>query len=339
MELYTIFSMLAMAMHYVLIVDLSVFSTKLSAFLLVITNVLAEVARFMIALTTLLVTFASAIACLKRQNAEYKDLPTSLVSLAAVTLLLMPRDYRELQYDPWLLIAVFCFVTAAVILLLNLLIAQLNCSYEFIYQDMVGFALLKRAATIVDSLGTCSSARWHRFVSSMKFDQRIEFNEGDIGIPGAMQMLEPASLNPITTEQIIRYGGTCSADMKWPEDKEKQKNDIDRIDRMEVLIRRMYKKLGSQKEKGAMERQGSGGASSGMSESSDEEEDLQEALERERQNSKERGSERQLSGGMDRQVSQGSGGGMDSRERQISKQSMTSQDRWYISQGMRPPTR
>jgi len=287
------------------------------------------------------VTFASAIACLKRDNAEYKDLPTSLVSLLAVTFLLMPRDYRELQYDPWLLIAVFIYVTASVILLMNLLIAQLNCSYEFIYQDMVGFALLKRAATIVDSLSTCSPARWARFAGSLKFDQRIEFNEGDIGIPGAIQMLEPASLNPITTEQIIRYGGTCSPEMSWPEDKDtkdanKSKDGLDRLDRMEVLIRRMYKKLQSQKGES-----GVGGGSSGedgMDSESSGEEAVEVAMEKQLSKERQRsagydGPERQLSGG-----SAGAGPG----RRQTSKQSlasMTSQDRWYASQGMRNPAR
>ena len=42
--------------------------------------------------------------------------------------------------DPLLLTAVFCFVTASAILLLNLLIAQLNCSYVYIYQNMLGYA-------------------------------------------------------------------------------------------------------------------------------------------------------------------------------------------------------
>lgn len=262
---YSIFSMLAMVMHYVLIIDMSVFSTKLSAFLLVCTTVLSEVSRFMIALFGLLMTFGSAIACLKRDNPDFRDVPNCVLSLFAVTLLMMPRDYRELQYDPWLLLALFLFVTASVILLLNLLIAQLNCSYEFIYQDMVGFARLKRAAAIVESLTTCSSARWDRFVGSLKLENRIEFNEGDVGIPGAIQLLEPASLNPITTEQIQRYGGVCNPEMKWPEDKDK--NNLDRLDRMEVLVRKMYRKLGAQQGKRADKGTSSGSDSASYAES------------------------------------------------------------------------
>merc|ERR1719171_2801578 len=145
-------------------------------------------------------------------------------------------DYREINDEPMLLGGVFLFVLASAVLLLNLLIAQLNCSYEFVYQDMVGFARLNRAAVIVESLETCSPARWQRFVKTLKLDQRVEFNQGDIGLAGAIQLNEPASLNPITTETIFRYGGTCSPEMRWPEDKSSVNKD--RFERMETLVRK-----------------------------------------------------------------------------------------------------
>jgi hypothetical protein len=251
--------MIAMAMHWVLIVDMAVFSTKLSAFLLVCTTVLSEVGRFLIALAFLLLTFGSAISCLRREHAEFKDVQTSFMSLLAITLVMMPRDYRELQTDPPLLFAIFVFVVASVILLLNLLIAQLNCSYEFIYQDMVGFARLRRAAVIVESLETCSPFRWQRFTKSLKLDQRVEFNEGDLGLAGAIPMNEPASLNPITHETIFRYGGTCSPEMRWPEDRQDRKNKQDRFERIEALVRKAAKKVGKNSQSY------SGGGTSGSS--------------------------------------------------------------------------
>jgi hypothetical protein len=237
---YSVFSMCAMALHWLLIVDMSVFSTKLSAFVLVCSYVLSEVSRFLIALSFLLCCFGSAIACLRREHPDFEDVQKSVLSLFAISLFLMPRDYRDYQYDPALLVAVFIFVTASVILLLNLLIAQLNCSYEYVYQDMVGFARLNRAQVICESLLTCSEARWHRFVAGLRLDQRVEFNEGDIGIAGAIQLHEPASLNPITHETIIRYGGSCSPEMRWPEDLAASK---DRFERMEQLVNKAIKRV------------------------------------------------------------------------------------------------
>jgi uncharacterized membrane protein YgcG len=245
-----------MGNHWVLIVDMAVFNTELSAFLLVCTTVVAEVARFMVALGFLLMTFGSGIACLRRDHPDYQGLPTTLLSLFAMTVVLFPRDYRELQYDPALLVTLFIFVTLAVILLLNLLIAQLNCSYEYIYADMVGFARLDRAGVIGESLGTVSHARWQRFVASLSLDQKVEFNEGDVGLAGAIQLNEPASLNPVTQETILRYGGQCSPEMRWPIDKSSLNKD--RFERMESLLKKAHAKV-NKMQKGGGSKSGTGG--------------------------------------------------------------------------------
>ena len=34
--------------------------------------------------------------------------------------------------------------------------------------------------------------------------RKLEFSEGDIGIAGGLQVLEPASANPVTTDSIKR---------------------------------------------------------------------------------------------------------------------------------------
>merc|ERR1719310_444342 len=99
-----------------------------------------------------------------------------MLALFSITVRLYEHDYRNLRPDPALLIAVFTFVTATVILLLNLLTAQLNCSYELIYQASLGFARLNRAETIVETLKSCKMTQWHRFVRSLRFDQPLEFN-------------------------------------------------------------------------------------------------------------------------------------------------------------------
>merc|ERR1719424_492214 len=111
---------------WLLVIDLSVFSTKLSAFVLVCGHVLQEVGRFMVALIFLLLTFASAISVLKTEHEEFADVPSAMVSLFAVTVGIYEKDFREMNNEPVLLAAVFLFIAASAILLLNLLIAQLN---------------------------------------------------------------------------------------------------------------------------------------------------------------------------------------------------------------------
>mmetsp|Transcript_69068 Transcript_69068/g.179415 ORF Transcript_69068/g.179415 Transcript_69068/m.179415 type:complete len:1273 (-) Transcript_69068:209-4027(-) len=238
---YTIFSMIAMFIHWLLLIDMAVFAHKLSAFVLVVKHVLSEVGRFCVAMLFLLITFSSAAACLRHDKREFRDLPSAANCLFAITVGLFEGDFREYFDAPFLLMCIFFFVTVSAILLINLLIAQLNCSYEYVYADMVGFARLTRASLIADMLQACPPMRWSRFVATLRFDQRVEFDEGDVGLSGALQVKEPASLNPVMVDSINRYGGTCSPDMQWPA--EQGQDEEDRFERIERLMQTALAKL------------------------------------------------------------------------------------------------
>jgi hemoglobin-like flavoprotein len=240
---YGVFGMCAMASLWLLVIDMSVFSTKLSAFVLVCGHVLQEVGRFMVALIFLLLTFASAISVLKTEHEEFADVPSAMVSLFAVTVGIYEKDFREMNNEPVLLAAVFLFIAASAILLLNLLIAQLNCSYEYVYADMVGFARMNRANLIVESLISCTEKTWNIFVTKLRMDEPLEFDEGDIGPPGGMQILESSSSNPVLVDMIRRFGGACSGDMPWPEDTAVLGDSEDKYAKMEALVNKALKKM------------------------------------------------------------------------------------------------
>ena len=59
---YSVFGMVAMIVHWLLLIDMTIFSTQLSAFLLVVGHVLGEVKQFLTALTFLLLLFGSRLA-------------------------------------------------------------------------------------------------------------------------------------------------------------------------------------------------------------------------------------------------------------------------------------
>lgn len=239
---YSVFGLVAMAIHWFLMVDLAVFSTGLSAFVLVCAQVLNEIGRFLVALIFLLLTFASSISVLNSGYFEMRDIGNSLVALFSITVLLYEDDYRSLMFEPALLIAVFLFVLASSILLMNLLIAQLNNSYVFIYQDMVGFARLNRAQRIVDALSHYSQPRWSNFIASLGFEDALEFNKGDVGFSGGLQIEEPAATHVVLKDTIVRFGGSCSPDMQWPEDKSSSAQK-DKLSTVEALCKKALRKV------------------------------------------------------------------------------------------------
>jgi len=72
--------------------------------------------------------------------------------------------------------------------------------------------------------------------------KRLEFNAGDIGIAGGIQMREAANLNPTTVDMIKRFGGSTSQDIQWPEDEADGDGD-DRFERMEKLIQKALQRV------------------------------------------------------------------------------------------------
>merc|ERR1719506_1848121 len=68
---YSVFTMLAMMLYYILLIDLAVFNNRVSAFVLVCGRMIGEVSLFLLSLFMFLLTFASAFACLEQQEKEF----------------------------------------------------------------------------------------------------------------------------------------------------------------------------------------------------------------------------------------------------------------------------
>lgn len=246
---YTYASLSAMLIHWLLLIDMAVFSTKLSAFVLVCYYVMPECARFLVALSSLILTFGSMLSVLTTVHEEFGTVQAAVVGLFAMTLGIHEADYREYADEPVLLATILLFIVLSGILLLNLLIAQLNRAYELVYQDMVGFARMNRSRLVVDILGNCPKAKWSKFVKTLKLDQNLEFNEGDIGLPGGLPVQESASVNIVVKDQILRFGGSTSAEMQWPEH-EIHEEEEDRVARIERILEKTRHRLASQRRQG-----------------------------------------------------------------------------------------
>jgi uncharacterized membrane protein YgcG len=240
---YTIFSMLAMFLFYVLLIDLSVVSTRISAFSLVCVRMLAEVGLFLGALFAAVLTFASAGSVLKQSNPDFQGMQKGAFAIFRMALgAYDARRYEVLETDPALLVMVFVFLIVVVIFFMSMLVAQLSCAYGSVYEDMVGYARLERAETIVGLMPSVPKKRWAKFVDSLRLNKRLEFNPGDIGIAGGIQMREAANLNPTTVDMIKRFGGSTSQDIQWPEDEADGDGD-DRFERMEKLIQKALQRV------------------------------------------------------------------------------------------------
>jgi len=257
---YSIMSTLAMLLYFLLLSDLSVFSTRVSAFVLVCTRVLSEVLLFLFALVFIVLAFACAVSALEQDDPDFAGIPTSALQLFKITFGMFSGAHYDMLMDyPALMFTVVIYVITTIIFMLNLLIAQLNCAYQATYQDMLGFARLNRGRIVTDTMPSVTTQRWRHFVGTLHLDERVEFGEGDLGLSGGIQVFEPASANVTTVDMIRRFGGSTSVLAQWPAEENAGDDEEDRFEKLEKLIEKAMKRMTSSGKGG---KKGAGGDSS-----------------------------------------------------------------------------
>eukprot|EP00933_Yihiella_yeosuensis_P022235 TRINITY_DN1749_c0_g1_i15.p1 TRINITY_DN1749_c0_g1~~TRINITY_DN1749_c0_g1_i15.p1 ORF type:complete len:200 (-),score=58.08 TRINITY_DN1749_c0_g1_i15:117-716(-) len=166
-------------------------------------------------------------------------MPKGALSLWMMAIGVFPDSrFSSLHEDALLMFCVCLNNIFFRIILINLLIAQLNGAYAAVYKDMVGYARLNRGKTVCEMMDQASAKRWDAFIAALGLDERLEFNEGDIGIAGGIQVLEPANANPTTIDMIKRVGGSTALSAPWPEEGEGD-DDENKFERLEKLIARV----------------------------------------------------------------------------------------------------
>eukprot|EP00930_Biecheleria_cincta_P078042 TRINITY_DN6540_c0_g1_i2.p1 TRINITY_DN6540_c0_g1~~TRINITY_DN6540_c0_g1_i2.p1 ORF type:complete len:1099 (-),score=202.00 TRINITY_DN6540_c0_g1_i2:101-3397(-) len=239
-------SMFAMMLKWLLLTDLTIFSMRISAYVLVCNHVLSELCLFLLALTFLVGTFSCSIAALDTGSELFLGVPESSLSLTQIALRMFDAEqFHVMEEEETLIIAVSVFVIIVIAFLSQLLVAQISAAYRTIHENMVGYARLNRGHVIVVTMEGVSPKQWNKFLASLGFDVCLEFNEGDIGLPGGIQVLEDANAVPTTKDAIVRFGGSTHPSMPWPEDKTTimDDGDDDKFDRLEKQLSKISKKL------------------------------------------------------------------------------------------------
>jgi len=234
---YSVFSMISMFLYFLCLMDMSVFHTRVSSYVLVCGRMLSEVGLTIFALCFLLVAWSASLSCLVQDVDHFKSIQDGSLALFEMFLrIYSTEDYEKLHTELIILIGAFLFIFISLFFLLNMLIAQLTTAYDAVYTNMVGFARLNRIKTTVEIMSTISEKRWKAFLESLHFDQKLEFNPGDVGLSGGLQILEPANLHPQTTDAVRRYGGPTVGTSPWPDDTEN--DEAEQIERLSKMVAR-----------------------------------------------------------------------------------------------------
>mmetsp|Transcript_3832 Transcript_3832/g.9312 ORF Transcript_3832/g.9312 Transcript_3832/m.9312 type:complete len:130 (+) Transcript_3832:2113-2502(+) len=104
--------------------------------------------------------------------------------------------------------------------MLSILVAQLSLSYETTSQDKTGYAKMNKAFVVVEIESVLSQAMRTRIYDVFAFDQPLEFDSGDLGPTGGVQVRENAAVRSHPTyvpDRILRFPGDADPKEPWPE--------------------------------------------------------------------------------------------------------------------------
>lgn len=241
-DVYSVLSMFVIGLYMALLLDLATLWPKLSAYVLVVINVLPELFLMLASLSFFILMFATCIAVSVNDVASFQEFPMALLRLFQFAMRMNGDDELiSISQSPVLSVALGLFLLVISVGCLSIFVAQLTGAYEEIYNSMVGYASLRRMQIEVDYLQTLRRKTWNHFVKSLKLEEPLEFGEGDIGLPGGIQIMEPAQLHPQHRESIHRYGGSTSSAMPWP--KEHIPKELSEDERLEKMMKKFQKAL------------------------------------------------------------------------------------------------
>jgi len=118
----------------------------------------------------------------------------------------------------------FCLTSFVVIVeigFLNILIAQLALIYERLSLDKEGYAKMNRAYTCVEIESFLSEKYRIKVWNEFNFDLPLQFDAGDDGPSGGIQVLEPASVRAAkkyVPDRVLRFPGEAKSTDPWPVD-------------------------------------------------------------------------------------------------------------------------
>jgi hypothetical protein len=200
---------MVMLIFFLRLLDLAVLNNTLSAYIITAGCVRQQVFIFLIALGLVTCGFACGVTALMEQDAHFEGIPRASLSYFMVSVhMLVWSVYEEVKVAGlgWMFTLLSIFVWCIDVLLLNLLIAQICSEHHAVYDDMVGYAHMRRISCIYCTLPYVREDRWDRWLSSLGLGNRLEFNQGDVGLSGGIQITEAANLNPTLIDAFTRFG-------------------------------------------------------------------------------------------------------------------------------------
>jgi len=196
-------------------VQLLTISDKLAAFTYTIGRMFEDVYRNLLVISIIMVSFAATLSVMREDSFQTFDV--SIVGLLRTIVGLHSPSTTYVSSAGQFVIILFVVIID--IGFLNILIAQLALAYESLTKETAGFSRMNRAFTTVEIESLMPLEARRNIFMELGFDDSLEFDNGDSGPSGGIQVLEPASIRAdsrYVPDRIMRFTGEASEHDPWP---------------------------------------------------------------------------------------------------------------------------
>eukprot|EP00293_Proteomonas_sulcata_P021462 CAMPEP_0184296902 /NCGR_PEP_ID=MMETSP1049-20130417/7844_1 /TAXON_ID=77928 /ORGANISM="Proteomonas sulcata, Strain CCMP704" /LENGTH=348 /DNA_ID=CAMNT_0026606361 /DNA_START=74 /DNA_END=1120 /DNA_ORIENTATION=+ len=196
-----------------------VINRHLAALFYSVSELFADVSRNLFVIALILISIAAGVTSL--QEPYFETFGEANIILMNLILGLGSTAMFDVM-ESWGLFIVVIFVITSEVALLSILIAQLALSYETLSVDKAGYAKMNKAYVCVESESYLPISFRKKIFDQQGFSNPLEFDEGDRGPSGGIQVREPASVRAgpkYVPDRIIRAVGAASEEDPWPSHK------------------------------------------------------------------------------------------------------------------------
>jgi hemoglobin-like flavoprotein len=203
---------------YLQLLQSLVLSASLSTLVYATGQLIKDIARNLLLILLLLVSFAAALTSLDEPESGFDTFGDSCwILLQTITGAEHPPIAD--MHHPFGSVLIITYLLCTSIGLLSILIAQLTFAYQKLSADMSGFAKMYRAFIVVEVESLLPFSYRQKLLDELNFDLPLEFDNGDKGPSGGIRVMEPASVRAhpkYCPDRIQRSTGSSSPTEPWP---------------------------------------------------------------------------------------------------------------------------
>jgi len=198
------------------VLEILILSKKLSAFAFTMMRLIWQLLINIVICLVAIFAFSGGLVIIR--DDYFDSLEEAMQNLIKITLGIASPDMVQ-DANTETVTLVLLFLVVVWIGFLNVLIAQFVYGYNTISNETDAYALMMRAQTICEMESFLPRWLRLRYFNEMQFDLPLNYDAGDEGPGGGIQVLESATVKQsahYVPDRVLRFTGEASANDPWP---------------------------------------------------------------------------------------------------------------------------